>query len=350
MDDHADAGKRNPATSSPNGRDVNPPHAGKRDVAGDGDEGRNVHPRVEPLARAAARLGAAQQGTVSRAQLQAAGVSRHVVDRLARSGALHRLHRGVYAVGHLALALMAREVAALLACGDGALISHRSAAYLWGLVDSAPREVDVTLVGRQRRPKRGIRIYRVSGIDDRDVRRKGGLWLASPARTLIDLAAEAGDSELDRLVAEARVQGLLSKGALEAALERAGRRPGTARMRAFLRSEGGPALTRSEAERRMRRLLREARLAQPKANIRAAGYSVDFLWAEQRVIVEVDGYKYHGHRRAFERDRRKDMALRDGGYEVIRITWRQLTEQALMVVAHVARALDRAERSARAAG
>jgi very-short-patch-repair endonuclease len=100
----------------------------------------------------------------------------------------------------------------------------------------------------------------------------------------------------------------------------------------------------------MRRLLREARLAQPKANIRAAGYSVDFLWAEQRVIVEVDGYKYHGHRRAFERDRRKDMALRDGGYEVIRITWRQLTEQALMVVAHVARALDRAERSARAAG
>jgi hypothetical protein len=283
---------------------------------------RSSRQRAESPISVCARLGTHQHGVITHDQLLDAGAKPGAIKRLARSGALHRLHRGVYAVGHLALAPMAREVAALLACGDGALISHRSAAYLWGLVDSAPREVDVTLVGRQRRPKRGIRIHRVSGIDDRDVRRKGGLWLTSPARTLIDLAAAAGDSELDRLVAEARVQGLLSKGALEAALERAGRRPGTARMRAFLRSEGGPALTRSEAERRMRRLLREARLAQPKANIRAAGYSVDFLWAGQRVIVEVDGYKYHGHRRAFERDRRKDMALRDGGYEVIRITWR----------------------------
>ena len=230
------------------------------------------------------------------------------------------------------------------------MVSHRSAAYLWSLLEAQPQPIDVTLVGRHRRPKRGIRIHRVSGIDDRDVRRKGHLWLTSPARTLIDLAAESGDRELDRLVAEARVQGLLAKGALEATLKRAGRRRGAARMRAFLRSEGGPALTRSEAERRMRRLLRGAGLTQPTANAEVAGYEVDFLWRQEHVILEIDGYRYHAHRRAFERDRRKDMTLSDAGYQVIRITWRQLTEEALMVVAHVARALDRAERIARAAG
>jgi very-short-patch-repair endonuclease len=275
---------------------------------------------------------------------------RGAIKRLVRSGAIHRLHRGVYAVGHLALAPMASEMAALLACGNGALISHRSAGYLWGLVEAQPQTVDVTIVGRRCRPKQGIRIRQVSEIDDRDVRRKGLLWLTSPARTLIDLAAEAGDSELDRLVAEARVQGLLSKGALDAALERSGRHRGAAKMRAFLRSEGGPALTRSKAERLMRRLLREAGLARPTANTHAAGYEVDFLWLQERVIIEADSYRFHGHRRAFERDRRKDMALRDAGYEVIRITWRQLTEEPLVLVAHVARALDRAERRARAAG
>ena len=174
--------------------------------------------------------------------------------------------------------------------------------------------------------------------DARDVR------LTSPARTLIDFAADASYFGLERAVAEARVQKLLRDGELEGALARAGRRRGTAKMRAYLRSEQGPAMTRSEAEREVRRLTRAARLPQPKANARVAGYEVDFLWPEQRVILEVDGYRYHGHRRAFERDRRKDMALVDAGYLVIRITWRQLTEEPFAVIAHIARALDRAAR------
>jgi very-short-patch-repair endonuclease len=216
---------------------------------------------------------------------------------------------------------------------------------MWGIAPSSPT-VDVTLVASQRRPKPGIRVHRVSTIDDRDVRRKQGVWLTSPARTLIDLAAEASTADLEDAVAEARANRLVRGRELEAALKRAGRRRGAARMRAFLRSEQGPAFTRSKGERTMRRLLRAARLPMPQVNARFAGYEIDFLWAAERVIVEVDGYDFHSHRRAFERDRRKDMALRDAGYEVIRISWRQLTEEPFVVIAHIARALDRAARVA----
>jgi very-short-patch-repair endonuclease len=209
-----------------------------------------------------------------------------------------------------------------------------------------PHEVDVTLVGRQCRPKQAIRIHRIAAIDDRDIRRRHGLPLTSPARTLIDLAAVVGEDELERLVAEARAQRLLREGELEKALERAGRRRGAARMKAFLRAEGGPAITRSKAERLLRRLLRKAELPQPQTAVRIGRHEADFLWRDERVILEFDGYQFHGHRRAFERDRRKDMALRDAGYQVIRITWRQLTEEPLVVIAHLARALDRAARTA----
>ena len=283
---------------------------------------------------------------MTRAQLLGAGVSRHVIDRQSKSGALHRRHRGVYVVGHLALAPHANEAAALLACGQRSLISHRSAAYLWGLSEHQPAVVDVTLVGRRCRPKDGVRLHNVSTLDPADIRNRAGLPVTSPARTLVDLAADATYAELDRGVSEARIKGLLRNDELQTALERAGRRHGTAMMRAFLRSEDGRGFTRSEAERRTRALLRQARLPVPRVNARVAGYEIDFLWEPERVIVEVDGYAYHGNRRAFERDRRKDLALTSAGYLVIRISWRQLDEEPFVVVAHVARALERAARTA----
>ena len=114
-------------------------------------------------------------------------------------------------------------------------------------------------------------------------------------------------------------------------------------MRAALRRDGGPRLTRSEAERLLLRLIRAAQLPEPQANARVAGFEVDFLWPEQKVIVEIDGFAFHGHRAAFERDRQRDMVMRDAGYEVIRVTWRQLVEQPLRVIAHIARALGRSQ-------
>lgn len=257
---------------------------------------------------------------------------------------LHRLHRGVYVVGHRALAPMAAEFAAQAACGAGAVISHRSAAYLWNLVGTRPVVVDVTLVGRHCRPKPGIQMHRPSLLDPRDIRDKRPLLVTSPARTAIDMAAGLTTDELAKLIAEARVRRLLRDGELEAALARAGGSRGAAAVRGYLAREGGPVLTRSGKERLMRRLARRAELPQPQSNARVAGYEVDFLWPEQRVIVEVDSYHFHGHPRAFESDRRKSMRLTDAGYVVIRVTAEQLVDEPFVVVAHIARALDRAAR------
>lgn len=268
-----------------------------------------------------------------------------MIKRLVREGFLHPLYRGVYAVGHTALPPFGIERAALLACGEAAVISGRSALYLWGIVSAGPSEVDVT-VPRRRRKREGIRLRCVDHIDPRELRCRHGLPVVFPARALIEFANEATIEELGDVVAEARVKNLIREGELEAAVERAGRVRGAAQMRAFLRAEEEPAQTRSRAERRFRTLLRDARLPQPKINRKIAGYEADFVWEAEKVVLEVDGWTFHRHRRAFENDRRKDMILSDAGYHVIRITWRQFTQEPLALIAHIARVLDRRRRDA----
>ena len=152
--------------------------------------------------------------------------------------------------------------------------------------------------------------------------------------------------ELERLISEARVRRLIRPGELEATLKRNAGRKGAARMRGVLKAEGEPGLTRSEAERILRRLLRSAGLPLPQTNARVAGVEVDFLWPKERVVIEVDSWRFHGHRRAFERDRKKDLTLEAAGYRVFRITATQLEREPFLVIAQVARALDRAARGA----
>ena len=282
---------------------------------------------------------------VSRAQLLAAGLSPQVIKRLIRAGFLHVLHRGVYAVGHTALPEFGREQAALLASGKGAVISGRSALYLWGILDSAPGDVEVTVAGRHCRRRRGIRLHLVDALPRREVRQRHGLRVVFPARALVEYAADAGPEELGDAVGEARIKKFVRERELEAAAADAGRRVGGPQMRAFLRAEGGPAMTRSRAERRFRKLLKEARLPQPKVNVRVAGCEPDFLWEEEKVVLEVDGWKFHSDRRSFEWDRKKAMILTDAGFQVIRITWRHFTEESLALIAHAARILDRRGRA-----
>ena len=293
-----------------------------------------------------ARLASQQHGVVSRAQLIAAGVSPMVIRHLADAGGLYRLHRGVYAVGHLALSPFAPEQAALLACGQPAFVSSCSALYVWGVIKARPPEVHITAVGHHCRKRCGIHLHLTPATDRRDLRTRHGLPVSSPARALVELAATAMAVELDDAVAEARALKLVRPGELESALARAGRSLGASRMRGFLREEDGSGITRSKAERRFRRYLREARLPQPKTNVPLHGVNADFLWPDEKVIVEVDSWQFHGHRRAFENDRRKDMILRDAGYVVIRVTWRQFTDELLALIAHIARALDRRTQAA----
>jgi very-short-patch-repair endonuclease len=283
-----------------------------------------------------------QLGLITTWQLQALGTSPGAISRRVGRGALHRVHRGVFLVGHAVCVPGARELAAVLACGDGAFVSHRSSAFLWGLADVAGEEVQVSVIGKSCAPRPGVRVHRVRRLDARDRALRNGIPTTSPARALVDLAASADLDEVERALAEAQAQGILSEGQLSDTLDRARNRAGVSVVRAILRHQAGPRLTRSEAERRLLALIRAANLPVPKTNARVAGFEVDFFWPEARLIVEVDGFAFHGRRKAFERDRRRDMALRDRAFEVIRVTWRQLVDQPFLVVAHIARALERA--------
>jgi very-short-patch-repair endonuclease len=288
---------------------------------------------------AVAWLAAQQLSVASRSQLYAAGLDRGAIAHRLQTGSLHRRHRGVYLIGSPIAPPGALELAALFACGAAGVISHRSAAALWGLVPTRPAVVDVTVVARNRRSRAGINIHRVAQLDGRDRRVRNGIRLTAPARTVIDFAADAEDDELEAAVSEARALRLIRDGELEAALDRAGIRAGVARMRWLLSVEGDQGYTKSKAERVMRKLARDAGLTQALCNAPLHGYDVDFLWPEQRLVVEVDGYQFHGHRSAFERDRRKDQVLIAAGYRVVRVTWLQLVHEPMRVAAVIAGAL-----------
>jgi very-short-patch-repair endonuclease len=296
-----------------------------------------VDPAVD---REVSRLASAQHGQISTAQLLAAGLTRHAVAARVRRGFLRPVHHGVYSVGDPSLIPFAAESAAVLALGPDAVLSHRAAAALWGIAPAAvDGVVDVTLIDRKARPRPAIRLHRVTHLDRADFRRHADLPVTAPARTLIDFAAGASHAQLTRALAEARVLRLVGDRSLAAAIGRAGSRRGTGAVRALLRAQAGPTLTRSDAERLFLALIDDAELPRPACNARIEGYEVDFLWRAQRLVVEVDGRAFHAYSEAFERDRRRDQVLAAAGFAVIRVTWRQLVEAGLAVVARVAQAL-----------
>jgi very-short-patch-repair endonuclease len=234
--------------------------------------------------------------------------------------------------------------AAVDACGADALLSHFAAAELWGLMRRQNGPIDVTVVGRNPGTKGdGVRVHRTIRLDSRDVRTIQGVRVTSPARTLLDLAALVPDEQLEDLIAQARVQRLVTERAIHVVSDVYKTRPGAGRLRALTERELGTGYTRSRAERLLVKLIRQAQLPIPRTNVRLHGLEVDALWPEYRLVVEVDSFRFHGDRAAFERDRARDAKLVAAGYRVIRVTWRQLTEQPLTVVARIARALGAPE-------
>jgi very-short-patch-repair endonuclease len=301
---------------------------------------RNNGPRQRQISATAAW----QYGSIAHGQLISAGLSVDTVDRWLRAGRLHRLHKGVYLLGHTVPPQYAIEMAAILACRPRALISHTSAACLWKLLPypADPRPVHVTAVGRNPRQRAGVRVHRVASLDPRDATKRHRMPITAPARTLVDFAAEARPHELEAALAEGHTSRRFTDDKIRQALDRAGRRPGVGVLRRLLQVEAGPALTRSEAEVRLLRLIRDAGLPRPEVNTRLGPYEVDFLWREQRLVVEVDGYRFHSSRQAFERDRVRDAELQAKGYRVMRVTWRQLIDEPTAVLARLGQALSRA--------
>jgi very-short-patch-repair endonuclease len=262
-------------------------------------------------------------------QLRAAGIDSSAIKRRVAAGRLHRVHRGVYAVGHRRLSNEGRWMAAVLACGEGAVLSHRSAGRLWGILRPRARrpsgaggrcegaDVDVTLPGDGGRKRQlGIRLHRSSTLTPADCALRDGIPVTRPARTLEDLRSILSKAEFASALREADFLRLPIN-------EWAARRD-----RSVLR-------TRTELEALFMALVRRHRLPRPEVNVRVDRYEVDFLWRPPRLIVEVDGWESHGTRSAFEQDRARDARLKVLGFEVLRFTWRQVASDCAAVAATI---------------
>jgi very-short-patch-repair endonuclease len=269
-------------------------------------------PRHQQLALLAAK----QYGHVTRLQLIGLGYSRNQISNLLTAGYLFLVHRNVYAVGHPRLEAIARAAAAVLACGPDAVLSHHSAAALWGLTRwPATRHVTVPA---KRRPA-GIRVHLCPTLDRRDTRRHQGIRVTSPARTLIDVAPD------ERAINEALVTKLVRPDQLHAVAKRYPSHPGSSFLSQYLSDSPGP--TRSKFERLFVKFCREYGLPTPKMNTRVAGYEVDALFEAERVAVELDSWQYHKGHGSFESDRDRDAAMLEAQIITIRITWARLTRQ-----------------------
>ena len=282
-------------------------------------------------------LAARQHGVVSRAQLLRAGLSGKVIDgRLAR-GLLRALHRGVFQVGPIAAA-RAPEMAAHLACGAGSVVSHRTAAVLWQLLPplEPAQPVEILVRGRARcRP--GIVVRRAGTLRNDEVTKLDGIPATTAGRTIMDIAASVSARELEQALAQSLARRLTTRARLERMAARANGRRGSARLRKLLESDA--SLTRSEAEERFLQLIRRAKLPEPATNVRVAGFEVDFLWRAAGLVVEVDGYAFHGDAIAFEKDRRRDLVLTSSGLRVVRVTWKQLIHEPEALLVRLAQSL-----------
>jgi very-short-patch-repair endonuclease len=270
-----------------------------------------------PDARIAA-VAVRQHGVVSTEQLREVGFSETMVLKRCRAGRLHRIHRGVYAVGHRGLTAEGRWMAAALALGGDAVVSHRSAAALWGLLPTPEGPVDLSLPSRNgRRKRQGIRIHRPMSLAPGEQTRQRGIPVTSPARTIVDLGSVVTARELRQAIRQADALGLP------------------------VGADITHDRTRSELEHRFLGLCRRYRLPTPAVNMRIGGLTVDFCWVEQRLVVETDGYRYHRGRAAFEDDRARDLRLRALGYEVVRLSYRQVCDESAVVAPVLHAALER---------
>lgn len=250
------------------------------------------------------------------------------------AGKLQRVHHGVYAVGLAPISIEGTYMAAVLACGPKAVLSHRSAADLLGLRPCSRRAVDVTAPGRAGKERKGIDVHRATGLDDRDVTTVRGIPITTVARTLLELAATIDRTALERAIEQAEKLRIFDLTAVVDAISRAGNRRGATALReATAAYTPEPAFTRSELEKRFLALCRTTGVPMPRTNNATKGDEVDFTWPDRRLMVEADSIRHHGTRAAFERDRRRDQQLTAAGWRVVRFTWRQLDETPVEVAA-----------------
>jgi hypothetical protein len=273
------------------------------------------------LDAAIAELADGQHGNVSRTQLLGLGLNDDQIAYRIRVGRLHRVYPGVYSVGRPPRTAHEHAMAAVLACGEGAVLSHHSALALWGLAEWRWSAIHVSVPG-DRRP-RGIKVHRACGLGSPDVRRHEGIPMTSPARTILDCAPVLTDKQLHRAVNDGRRQLGLRPWHLTEVAGRFPRHAGAKKLKPFLDLQGGP--TRSEWEDAFPAWCQEHELPPPVMGATVAGHEVDALFPEHKVIIELDSWEYHQDRSSFESDRNRDADTLAAGHLTVRITWSRMT-------------------------
>ncbi|MEX2106210.1 MAG: type IV toxin-antitoxin system AbiEi family antitoxin domain-containing protein [Solirubrobacterales bacterium] len=297
----------------------------------------------KPATRIVAELAARQHGVVSAGQLEGLGWGRGKVAREAAAGRLHRLHRGVYAVGHEALTQQGRALAAVLSGGSDALLSHLSAAWLWGISSRLPPvpEVTATITVRHARPD--IRVHSASTLLASDRTVAEGIPVTAVPRMLLDVAG-AAEGNVRWALPRAKRLGLLDLIEIDSMLKRSGGLRGVARLRVALDRYRIRAFTRSDLERDFLRLVARAGLPPPSTNLFIAGYELDAYWSDLRFAVELDTYDYHGDEISFEDDRLRQEDLKLVGIEMLRITGQRMDREPAAVASRLRRLLEQRPR------
>jgi very-short-patch-repair endonuclease len=289
-----------------------------------------------------AEVAGRQYGVVSGRQLAMLGWTRSRISDAALAGMLHRVHQGVYAVGHPGISPHGRCLAAVLARGDEALLSHYSAAWLWGIAGGCGAVIDVT-APLPRHSRDGIRVHSANGLRAEDRSSSEKIPVTGVPKTLLDLAA-ASERNLSWALPRAKNKGLLDLIAIDSLIRRSTGRAGIRRLRQALSEYREPAFTRSGIERRFLRLVREAGLPRPSTNLFVAGFELDAYWSSLRFAVELDTYEYHGGPSEFEADRQRQEDLKLAGIEMTRITGRRITADPAAVAQRLRRLLDQRRR------
>lgn len=289
--------------------------------------------RPHPTDALIQRFAEPQHGIVTAEQLRNLGLGERASGHRVASGRLRRIHRGVFAVERPSQ--KGRWLAAVLASGDGAVLSHASAVALWGLLPDPAAVVHVNVAGRRRRGRPGLVVHRAV-LTPTEVTSHEGIPCTSRPRALVDVAATIPRHRLERAIALADERGELDLTAIRRQLARMPGHRGYAALTAALTGFEDGVVTRSVAEARFLALVRRRRLPKPEVNVwlplpEGGGYRPDFLWRDRMLIAEVDGRSHHSLRRAFEHDRRRDRRLLREGYVTVRFPARQVLEEPARV-------------------
>ena len=290
-----------------------------------------------------AELAGRQFGLVTHRQLLRLGFSSGSIARSSKALRLHRVHRGVYAVGHRVLSDHGRCLAAVMASGRGAVVSHSAAAWLWGLLPGCPKTIDVT-VPRHGGNRAEIALHHSSTLAPAEHGRFGPIPVTALPRTLLDVAATTSPRLTWNVVDRAERRGVLDLAEIDAMLKRRRAHRGAARLRKALAIYREPGFFRARSERLFRRLVKKAGLRPPLINTWIDRFEIDAYWEEERFAVEIDGWETHRGRRAFEDDRLRQEEMKLAGIDAIRISARRIETEPAAVGRRLAILLERRRR------